>query len=401
MRRPMQVSQIGTRKRFATLLSAAFLFSACTPQMMGQSEIAPEISPNTEADSTTGQLMSAFDVNKYPVTKTVCDPFGDTPDPRSNQGLKAELWWLPKGAAAQKSVSGVIANGKKSDRDLFFSQLNVPTRMFDLGFASETGEAVKSDSGDTLIENFALRFKSILRLAPDQKEGLYEFAVLSDDGAVLRLRDQDGVYRVNVDNDGNHPTRLGCSKNAIQMGPESEVPMTLEYYQGPRYHISLIVLMREVSSGAEAGKDQACGVTGNETWFDPGKSSREQKAYKDLLARGWKPLSKENYALANEAMFNPCKDGVKPMISNLEVFERFNDGFIISWKTDIPATSSVVVTGPDGMQSVTAADNVLRTEHTVRTTGQMPNTVYSIQAVSISATYGRTISPSLKAVTDY
>ncbi len=391
----------GLNKNLVLTLALTSVFAACTPWMMGPSEIAPEISPNTEADTTTGQLMSAFDVNKYPVTKTVCDPFGDTPDPRSNQGVKAELWWLPKGTAAQKSVGGVIANGVKSDRDLFFSQLNVPTRMFDLGFASETGQAVKSDSGETLIENFALRFKSILRLAPDQKAGLYEFALLSDDGAVMKLRGQDGVYRVNVDNDGDHPTRLGCSSNAIQMGPESEIPMNLEYYQGPRYHISLIVLMREVASGADAGKDQACGLTGNETWFDPGKASKEQKAYKDLLARGWKPLSKENYALANEVMFNPCKDGVAPVISSLEVFERFNDGFIISWKTDIPATSSVVVTAPDGMQSVTAADNVLRTQHTVRTTGQMPNTNYSIQAVSISATYGRTISPSFQAVTDY
>lgn len=397
----MSASPIGMGKSLMAVLAATSFLAACAPWMLGKSEIAPEIFPNTEADPTTGQVLSAFDMNKYPVTKTICDPFGDSPDSRSNQGLKAELWWLANGTAAQKSVTKVIANGVKSDRNLFFSQLNVPTRMFDLGFASETGQPVKSDTGDTLIENFALRFKSILRLAPDQKAGLYEFAVLSDDGAVLNLRDQDGVYRVNVNNDGDHPTRLGCGSAAVQMGPETEIPMSLEYYQGPRYHISLVVLMREVASEADVGKDQACGVTGNETWFDPKKESKPLKAYNDLLARGWKPLSKENYALANEAMFNPCKDGVKPMISELGVFEKFNDGFMISWRTDIPATSAVVLTGPDGQQMVTESDNVLRTQHTVRTTGQSPNTTYSVQAVSISANYGRTISPSFMATTDY
>ncbi len=381
-----------------TLMSLA---AACTPQSLGQSEIAPEIFPATEADPATGQMLSTFDVNKYPVTKTVCDPFGDTPDPRSNQGLKAELWWINKGTAAQTSVSKVIEKGQKSDRNLFFSQLNVPTRIFDLGFASETGEAVKSDDGSTLIENFALRFKSILKLAPDQKPGLYEFAILSDDGAVMSFREKDGTYRVNVNNDGNHSTRLGCSSSAVQMDAETEIPMSLEYYQGPRYHISLIVLMREVSAGSSAGKDQGCGVAGNRTWFDPNNSSIELKPYKDLLARGWKPLSNQNYSLANEAMFNPCKDGVAPVMSNLQVYERFNDGFIVTWNTDIPATSSVVVTDANQQHSVVKSDNVLRTSHSVRTTGQLPNTAYKIQAVSISATYGRTVSAPIQTVTDY
>lgn len=389
------------KTRVLLLTAMTSLAVACTPQNMGQSEIAPEIFPATEADPTTGQMLSTFDVNKYPVTKTVCDPFGDTPDPRSNQGLKADLWWLNKGTPAQSSVGKVIEKGQKSDRSLFFSQLNVPTRIFDLGFASETGEAVKSDDGSTLIENFALRFKSILKLAPDQKPGIYEFAILSDDGAVMSFRDKDGEYRVNVNNDGNHSTRLGCSSTAIQMDSESEIPMNLEYYQGPRHHISLIVLMREINSESDAGKDQACGMAGNRTWFDPNNSSIELKPYKDLLARGWKPLSNRNYSLANEAMFNPCKDGATPKISNLQIYERFNDGFIVTWNTDIPATSSVVVTDSKNQASVVKSDNVLRTSHSVRTSGQAPNTNYKVQAVSISATYGRAISAPVEALTDY
>ncbi len=376
--------------------------------MNGGSEIAPLLTGAIDTGITTEPGVtikkSSMDVNKYPVTKTVCDPFGDNPDPRSNQGLKAELWWLEASQPRQSTVAAMIANGKKSDRTLFFSQLNVRTRMFNMGFANETGSTVKADDGATLIEYFALRFRSILRLAPEQPEGMYEFAILSDDGAVLKLRGPDGVYRANVSNDGNHPTRLGCGIEPVSLGRESEVPMAIEYYQGPRYHISMIVLMRPYKAdrtGLVSGKDPACGLTGNDTWFDPNNGSTAKQPYKDLLARGWKPLDVDNYALPNEAVFNPCKDGIAPVISNLEVYERYNDGFIVTWKTDIPATSQVIATDSNSAQTMSVSDNVLRTSHEVRITGLTARKTYTIQGVSISETYGRAISNGVQAVTDF
>lgn len=368
------------------LLLVCLLLTAACSQTPSGSEIAKE-----------EIRLSSLDVNQYPITKTVCDPWGGDPDPRSNQGLIADLWWLESGKPKPNSAAGMIANGKKSDRTLFFSMLDVPTRLFNLGFANATGETIKDDAGGTLIEYFGLKFKSILRLAPGQRAAKYEFAILSDDGAVLNFRDPDGVYRPNVANDGDHPTRLGCASAPVDMDEETEIPMTLEYYQGPRYHISLIVLMREW----KGAKDQACGVTGNSTWFDYGNGSKPQKAYTDLLARGWKPLAKDNFGLPNTAMFNPCKEGEAPKISDLAVLERFNDGFIATWKTDILATSQLVATDSSGKQTLTAADNVLRTEHEVRITGLAANTVYQVQAVSISETYGRTVSSAITERTDY
>ena len=374
---------------------------SCSPSFTGESQIATPISGATDAGD--GIKKSSMDVNKYPITKTVCDPFGDNPDPRSNQGLKAQLWWLESGTPRQNNVAAMIAKGKKSERDLFFSQLNVPTRMFDQGFANETGSTVKSDDGTTLIEYFALRFNSILRLAPTQRPAMYEFAILSDDGAIMTLRGSDGVYRANVNNDGDHPTRLGCGIAPVSMAADTELPMSLDYYQGPRYHISMIVLMREYDPnrpGNVNGKDPACGVTGNGTWFDPNNGSKPQKAYTDLLARGWMPLSKDNYGLPNTAMFNPCKDGAPPVITNFQILERFNDGFIVTWNTDIPSTSQVITTDASGIQAITVSDNILRTTHQIRTTGQMPNTLYKVQGVSITADYGRAISNEISAMTD-
>ena len=384
------------------LIGSATVLVSCSPSLTGVSEIAAPVSGATDAGG--GVKKSSMDVNKYPVTKTVCDPFGDSPDPRSNQGLKAELWWLEAGTARQSNVGAMIAKGQKSERSLFFSQLNVATRMFDQGFANETGSTVKSDDGTTLIEYFALRFKSILKLSPLQKPAMYEFAILSDDGAILNLRGSDGVYRANVNNDGDHPTRLGCGITPVSMNAETEIPMYLDYYQGPRYHISMVVLMREYKSDREglvSGHDPACGLAGNSTWFDPNNASKPQQAYKDLLGRGWVPVAKENYNLANEFMFNPCKNGETPVISNFQILERFNDGFIVTWNTDIPATSQVVTTDPSGVQSISVSDNILRTTHQIRTTGQIANTMYEVQGVSISDTYGRAMSAPISARADY
>ncbi len=384
------------------LVGAVTLLVSCSPTFTGVSEIAAPLSG--AADAGGGVKKSSMDVNKYPVTKTVCDPFGDNPDPRSNQGLKAELWWLEAGTPRQSNVGAMISKGKKSERNLFFSQLNVATRMFDQGFANQTGSTVKADDGTTLIEYFALRFRSILKLAPTQKPAMYEFAILSDDGAILNLRGSDGVYRANVNNDGDHPTRLGCGIAPVAMDAETEIPMSLDYYQGPRYHISMVVLMREYKADREglvSGHDPACGLTGNETWFDPNNASKPQQAYKDLLSRGWVPVAKENYNLANEIMFNPCKDGQTPVISNFQILERFNDGFAVTWNTDIPATSQVVTTDSAGAQSITVSDNILRTTHQIRTTGQIANTTYQVQAVSISDTYGRAMSSPITVRSDY
>jgi hypothetical protein len=337
--------------------------------------------------------MSKMNVNLYPVTKTVCDPMGGDNDPRSNAGLKADLYWLPSGANAATSASDLISRGTKSSQNLFFTQLNVPTRLFNTGFTSDSGAPVKNDSGDTLIENFAMRFSSVLRLAPSQDEGLYELAVLSDDGTVLRLRDDDGVYKPVVDSDGDHPTRMGCSTQAISMTHETEKMLQLDYYQGPRYHIALVVMMRKLDAGQQPGKDALCGMTSNEAWFDYNHGSAPQKAYNDLLARGWQVLTADNYAIPNSAFFNPCKEGEIPEIANVKLGETFVDAVTLDWDTDIMATSQIVVTNvKTGAQIISTSDNVMSLHHHVRLVGLEADTDYSVQAVSISDTYGKGLS---------
>ncbi|RYZ68080.1 MAG: hypothetical protein EOP05_16865 [Proteobacteria bacterium] len=375
----------------AVLGMSAVVFASCA--QMGSTE---QLSAPEEV------VMSKLDVNKYPVSKLVCDPMGEPgEDPRSNAGLKAELYWLEAGQANAKSSGDLIARGKKSDRNLFVSVLNTPTRQFDMGFNNDLGEPVKTDAGAMLIERFALRFTSVLRLAPDQEEGLYELALLSDDGATLRLRDGEGVYQSVVDNDGEHGTRFGCSSQVVELKRDTEKLMQVDYYQGPRYHIALIAMMRKVQMNADGTikRDPSCGKTNNDSWFNT-TTLAPKKDYTDLLARGWAPLKKENYALANEALFNPCKEGIDPKLSNIQVGEVFSDGFSVTWETDIPATSQLVISGGDLTQSMmTTSDNVLRRRHTVIVNGLSSGTTYDVKAHSISDTYGKTLSDSIQVRT--
>ncbi len=340
--------------------------------------------------------MSKMDVNLYPVTKTVCDPMGGESDPRSNAGLKANLYWLPSGSSGATSTTDLISRGTKSSQNLFFTQLYVPTRLFTQGFYNDVGQPLQDDTGSTLIENFAMRFSSVLRLAPSQDEGLYEFAVLSDDGTVMRIRDDAGVYSPVVDSDGNHPTRMGCSAQVINMTRDTEKLMQLDYYQGPRYHIALVVMMRKVTDTDASGKfaaDPLCGMESNNAWFDYNNASAPQKPYNDLLARGWQVLTADNYGIPNSASFNPCKVGEIPTITNVKLGETLVDTVSLDWDTDLLSTSQIVVTKvATGAQSISTADNSMTLHHHVSISGLTSETAYTVQAVSISDTYGKALS---------
>ena len=343
--------------------------------------------------------MSKMDVNLYPVTKTVCDPMGGDNDPRSNAGLIANLYWLGSKDAPATSTADLISRGQLSSQNLFFTQLNVPTRLFNSGFTSNAGSPLKDDTGNTLIENFAIRFSSVLRLAPSQDEGLYEFAVLSDDGTVMRLRDDNGVYTPIIDSDGNHPTTMGCSTQTVAMTYATEKLMQLDYYQGPRYHIALVVMMRKVTDADAQGKfaaDPLCGASSNNGWFDPDHGSAPQKAYTDLLSRGWQVLTADNYAIPNTAQFNPCKAGDSPVITNAKLGETFVDSVVLDWDTDLSSTSQVVATNvATGAQVISTADNTMTLHHHVTLSGLASDTAYTIQGVSISDTYGVGLSSQL------
>lgn len=338
---------------------------------------------------------SSFDVNRYPVNKLVCDPFGGTPPVGYDSGLKAKLFYLPTGVARQHNVSAMIANSTASSNDLFFTSINVPTRLFSAGFPTQTGGLVKTDDGQTLTEYFALRFEGALRLGEGDGAGTYEFALLSDDGAIMSVgTGGEGAMQVLVNNDGDHPTRMGCG-GTLEMNRDSRIPIKIDYYQGPRYHISVIPLWRKVE-GARLTEAQ-CGKLGNEMYFDYNNASNPQAAYLGLIMRGWKPIGPANYVIPSTAPHNPCVEGQAPIVTEVNIAVVNESQARVTWTTDIPSTSQVLYTRvSDGVQTLTTADNTLVTNHSVVIPKPSFGQAFDVQAVSISDTLGKTISPAIR-----
>ncbi|WP_373999254.1 hypothetical protein [Bdellovibrio bacteriovorus] len=350
--------------------------------------------------SGTALKMSKVDVNANPLDKTVCDPFGGIPADNLQQGIKASLYYLAPGMPLLNKSEDYVTFAKKSDQKLFFADLNVPTRMFHEGFATQTHDVLKDDAGTMLIENFGVKFETILKLSATDEEGDYELALLSDDGSKLKILSgtlESPLKTTVIDNDGEHPTRMGCASQILSMNRDKTVPLELTYYQGPRYHISNVLLWRKASV---AGKDEACGQTGNEHFFDPNKGSVPQQAYNDLLARGWKVVQKENFFIPKNESYNPCVEGTNPLITKFKVAEIITQGVQLSWSTDIAATSQVKLINKETQEVIlTNSDNVLRTSHFVQVTGLKSQTTYTAQAVSISEDLGKSLSEVIEFTT--
>jgi hypothetical protein len=237
----------------------------------------------------------------------VCNPTGGGSglNNGTRHGLLGDVKYIAQGVTAPNNVAGYIENGTSLDADVFFDRVFVPTRPWNAGFQTLSGRTLQNDLNQTLYEYFSLHFESNIVLSDSDRPGLYQFALLSDDGAILRMKQGDTWQNI-VNDDGTHPSKFACASNAIEMTSTSKIPMKLDWYQGPRYHISLIVLWREVEAGASLA-DTECGKSGNSRYFDSTQNPpASQTAWHGLMERGWKVLNSKNYILNDDAPTNPC-----------------------------------------------------------------------------------------------
>lgn len=396
-------------KTFTATVGLGLIMGLNISCSQGSSEnIKAEITVNAQ-DSE----KSIYNNNAYPVNKLVCDPFDPDPVPSPKHGIKSSLWFRGFNQPIYQNVMSYINKYTHSDQTLFFNSVNVPTRMFYDGFPLESGDVVRDDLGTQLIEYFAMKFESQIVLGENDSEGLYELAMLSDDGTILKIKDPENViadpntdgWETHINNDGDTPTRMKCSSRLINMKKDKKIAMELLYYQGPRYHISNMLIWRKAT---QAGKDAYCNHSGNEYFFNPKNNSAPLK-WLDLAARGWKVLGSSNYLLPEsgnsssedgDTDYNACYNGTIPAISNFQVIEQLSNEVSFSWKTDIKAVSLMMVTNLDtGEKTVTQTDNILRTTHQIMITGLKNNTNYRFQVVAISEDLGRAISPAIDLTT--
>ncbi|HEX4924492.1 MAG TPA: hypothetical protein VFV50_10415 [Bdellovibrionales bacterium] len=233
--------------------------------------------------------------------QVICDPFsGDLTACRG--GLTGEIYYLNQQkqeqfrALATKSVDFYFSDGTKLNAVVNLLNLFGSTRRFNLGFPTADGNLVKDDQGNTLVEYFAFKLRSLVKLHTGDEPGYYQFAILSDDGSRLHAqRTPGGGFELLVDNDGNHSTRMGCSSSLVQMTSETRLPIELDYYQGPRDYIALTFMWRKVTPPGSA--DPLCGAGSNDFFFGPYPHNDYSNAYGygQLVERGWKVLNENNF----------------------------------------------------------------------------------------------------------
>lgn len=380
-------------KMISTLgLVSTFLFS-CEMKLQSESE------PIRQTEMAESLSTLKVDVNRYASSKLICDPF-NTPETTTTttyeKGIMASLHYLENGMPRLYKAADYIQFGRKSDKTIFLADMNVPTRMFSEGFSTPSGETLKKDSGEKLIEYFGLKMSTNLILADGDEEGEYELAVLADDGSNLIIKSGDGgdADEVLINNDGDHPTRMGCATRTVRFRKNAMLAIEINYYQGPRYHISNVLMWRKSTT---AGQDPSCGQLGNEMYFNPNHNSDPQQAFINLQARGWKVLKPENFMISKTHVdYNPCVKGTNPIISDFREGEIIRQTVDLNWNTDIPSTSQVQLTNmTTGVVTTTTSDNQLRTIHKVVLSGLQPNTTYKAQAISVSEDLGRSISAEL------
>ncbi|MEQ1876103.1 MAG: fibronectin type III domain-containing protein [Bdellovibrionia bacterium] len=317
--------------------------------------------------------------------KVICNPIDDFVPTFLSRGLVGKLYYLTDDQPRYSSVDEFIPNAHAIDADLYFNRLFVPTRPFDRGFYTMDGTLVTNPDGEALYEYFGVEMETMIKLAPGQAPGNYQFAILADDGAMMRLHEAGGDTLI-VNNDGVHPTKMGCQSGSLYMDANTKLPVQVRYHQGPRFHISLVMMMRPMPTDPTLQNDALCGQMGNSMYFDSTQNPPSAKPnFYALLERGWTVLEGSNFELPNPK--NPCVIQEEPIeITNMALSSVTTSAVTVTWTTNVPGTTKVEYKATNGGTWVFTAENpALVTSHSVTVTGLTPNTLYTFKAFSNSA----------------
>ncbi len=245
----------------------------------------------------------------------VCDPFGGGAGPSSNNGLDALLTYIP-------ATSSVVANLPAMTTQTFapgqpdvqvasarviLNKIAVSTRDFTEGFSETGGTKLKNSAGEDLIEWFSLRVRGKVMANTNTEAGLYQFAVMSDDGSVMEI-DPTGTgnnFQSIVSNDGHRNNTMGCSSVAIPLVKDQGLPIKVNYFQGPRVRISFSLFWRKVANNNAASlADPECGTLRADNYFFVNGTPTAK--YNQMLARGWQVIPSANLYLSDGSQTNPC-----------------------------------------------------------------------------------------------
>jgi hypothetical protein len=222
-------------------------------------------------------------------TNIICDPLNPQNIVNSKFGLQGHIFYTEQrldsslcvinGACTSRDY---ITDGTEINATLFMNDVFVPTRDFSQGFSTGPNTQITDSNGTLLTEWFALDLQSNFTLGPNDAEGDYQIATISDDGSTLTTGGKDILV-----NDGEHAPMLGCSTSTITLKQGDELPFRLTYFQGPRYQIALIMMWRKVTPGMDLTD---CGTS-------DGNISDPSALPTALSSRGWTVMANYNYKI--------------------------------------------------------------------------------------------------------
>jgi hypothetical protein len=280
------------------ILAHALTLAACTNQM-----------PNTESASSGAANTPLMVINK-----TMSRNATSFALPRDG-GLVGSLFVQPRdlmSAPDTQTVGCGQAGAGALGLDAYLGQpawitqnvlldgLFVPTRNFSLGFPT-------ADAGGSVLpvrSYFVIQGRGFFKLADGDPEGDYQFSVIADDAARLKIGNGDD-YPTFVDGQKPAGPNAGCLEQTqaahmscttdwadqsaakvktVHLSPGQLVPIDFQYWQGPGLGISMMAFYRRVDA-ARPPIDPACG---RELSFGAG-----QAGLNGVLA-SWTPIGAGN-----------------------------------------------------------------------------------------------------------
>lgn len=370
------------------------------------------ISNPTSDPGSSKPVQLSVDINRFTPDRIICDPFSN-PNNNSNQnqdntqgqtqghiqGLIGELYYQPiLNSNGSNKVDDFIKSNLKKSESLFLSDLNIIENNSINGFKKLNKATLFDSNGNKINQNFALKLNSNILLNFSDSEGLYEFALISNNGSVLKLKSGniDTPDEILIDNDGDHDSKLACSLKTVKLRQNVQMPIELSFYQTQLNNLTHVLLFRPYNPNIRP--EPLCNQSGKGVFFNPA-NAKPMKAFNDLMNRGWKVLQNSNFKITqNKNDFNPCNMGLEVKISELKIDSSDKLNPIIRWKTDKPATSQVQLTNLQNLNYlITPSDNILRTEHEVQLNqlNLIPGSQYSASALSVSSDLGRAESENM------
>lgn len=269
-------------------------FQNCAAPMVSFEEIPLEVQKELEVT---------------PETEIICDPFHQVSD-TCDRGFIGDIYTLAPELAnleENKKLQRYFEIGKRVNQEnvkLVFPEIVFPTQLYTHGFKYGS-DYLRTDGGEKLFEFFALDLKGVVQLMANQSEGFYQFAIISDDGSRLSIVNEDGTHSMVLGHEGWRATQMSCASQAIFMTKDKLLPLSLQYYQGPRTAISFALIWRKVdtldiSSANDKKALKYCDVVDSQFFgdfeSDPVARMEPQEGTKwaDLHAMGWKKVEKNN-----------------------------------------------------------------------------------------------------------